>query len=228
MSSSINKITKPILGTSLGSFANGLKPTYDTSVLQEVLSYYQNLDTTGADTVLNNLQNQALNLSENLTDRVSTVPLGADLRAQNVENAFNAYQSMMMPAFERDISDLQSRLLNQGLTVGSEAYQRAMNDLYGVQNTALTSAVTQAFDKGNDIYDKDVENMIESAQLTNDVRQAEIDEIIKFLNNAMTGNEKQNKILEISTNKLEKDSQNDLAEIQNLLSLISSVGGIFL
>ena len=87
---------------------------------------------------------------------------------------------------------------------------------------------SKKWNKGNDIYDKDVENMIESAQLTNDVRQAEIDEIIKFLNNAMTGNEKQNKILEISTGKLEKDSQNDLAEIQNLLSLISSVGGIFL
>ncbi|MDR2427060.1 MAG: tail fiber domain-containing protein [Endomicrobium sp.] len=73
-----------------------------------------------------------------------------DKAAKRAEDAvYESFQRYNTPAFEKNLTDLQTKLVNQGIPVGSEAYKRAMQDLYNTQYDANLTAANQAVLTGN-------------------------------------------------------------------------------
>ena len=86
---------------------------------------------------------QARRVGETLAQPFSFASLGArpqadDASRQRIEQAIFARQE---PLFARDEAALQSRLANQGITQGSEAYRNAQDDFSRAKNDARLSAV---------------------------------------------------------------------------------------
>ena len=222
MSSSLNKVVSPILGAA-SDFGKQLTSMQDTSAYENLINYYNNLDTSLEDDSMKNLGNAALNLSGNLTDYISSVD-GSDAAREEAQNAvWNSYQSLLAPTHETETNDLQTRLLNQGLTVGSEAYERAMGDLQQKQNLALNQAAYQAVSAGNEAFNSSFQQALNNAKLNNQARKDSLDEIYKYTKESMSERDKQEKMFEL-TNELNKiNAQNEAAGIQALLSLMGAV-----
>ena len=68
---------------------------------------------------------------------------GADAATRNnVESAlYNRATSRLAPRFDRSRSALETRLTNQGITQGSDAYSREMSDFGQTENDAYQSAI---------------------------------------------------------------------------------------
>lgn len=226
MSSSIKKVTSGLSSALYGSSGVGsaLFPQQDTTALDNLLAYYSKMDTTTADNTLSNLEQEAYDLSHDLTDYISNVD-GSDTARQETQQAvMNAYLSNLLPLHEQQTSDLNTRLLNQGLTIGSEAYQRAMNDLAKTQNQALNQATYQSVLRGNEAFDNSFDNALKNATLNNDVRTAELKEIYQLLANTLTKEELMNKIYQIQSGIDKVNYQND----QNIYNGIKDIafGGL--
>jgi hypothetical protein len=67
---------------------------------------------------------------------------------QDTNNATQAIMSRVAPQLERDRSALQSRLANQGIVQGSEAYKNAVDDFGRQSNDAYIQAGLQGIDLG--------------------------------------------------------------------------------
>lgn len=59
--------------------------------------------------------------------------------------AWNEYENTNAPIMAQQTSQLETQLADQGLTPGSQAYQTAMQNLEANQNTANSSAASQAY-----------------------------------------------------------------------------------
>ena len=113
----------------------------------EILKYLNNYDTTNYDNTLKNLVSYAANASNqlsNMGDYNFSVD-GSDAARQRAEQAtYQSYLDKLQPQFANQTSDLQTSLANKGISIGSEAYSRAMSDLQDSQNSALNQAAYQA------------------------------------------------------------------------------------
>jgi hypothetical protein len=70
---------------------------------------------------------------------------GGDASTKRAEDSvFSAFSNRYEPIFYRQSNNLQDRLVNQGIPVGSEAYTRAMSDMNNTQNDARLQAMNQA------------------------------------------------------------------------------------
>lgn len=116
----------------------------------EVINFLNNYDTSNKDNTLSNLGSTAHNWSKYLSDNGVD---GSDAARQRAEAAnYNSYMDKYRPEFEKQTSDLQSRLVNQGLAPGGEAYQRATTDLLSGQNDAMQQAAYNSVKSGQDAY----------------------------------------------------------------------------
>lgn len=222
MSGSIKKVTTPIIN-SIGGAGGFLSQKTDTSALEDLIKYYQNYDTSLADGTLQNMGSTALDLSTNLPDYISSVDT-SDTARNDAQNAvWNAYQSLLTPQHETQTSDLNTRLLNQGLTVGSEAYQRAMNDLTQKQNLALNQAAYKAVSEGNDVYETLFDQSLEKAKLNNTVRKDQLKEIYDYTEKAKTDLDIQEKIFSAQQDLSKADTHNNQMDVNALLSLMSLI-----
>lgn len=211
MSSSIKKVSSGISSILYGdnSIGSALFPQQGTSALQNLLHYYSGLDTSMADNTLDNLEKEAYDLSGDLTSYVPSVD-GSDSARQAVQDAtLQSYLSTLLPQHQQQTNDLNTRLLNQGLTVGSEAYQRAMNDLNEEQNQAINQATYQSVIAGNTAFNDSFKNNLLNAELTNNVRQAELNEIYRLLANTLTKEELMEKIYQLQAGIDKTNYQND-------------------
>lgn len=211
MSSSIKKVTSGISSALYGdnSLGSALFPQHGTSALENLLRYYSGLDTSTADNTLHNLEQEAYDLSGDLTSYISSID-GSDNARQEVQNAtLQSYLSTLLPQHQQQTSDLNTRLLNQGLTVGSEAYQRAMNDLTEEQNQAINQATYQSVIAGNEAFNDSFKNDLLNAELANNVRQAELNEIYRLLANTLTKEELMEKIYQLQAGIDKTNYQND-------------------
>ncbi len=174
------------------------------------LNYLQNYDTSNYDNSVKNMTSQAYDLSQQLGNRpdyVYTVD-GSDAARQRMENA--TYQSAMqniMPAYEQRRSDLNTRLQNQGLSVGSEAYQRAMNDLESSQNAAINQAAYQSISAGQDAFNNSLQNAVTSADFTNSARNYPIQEIISLLSLSPSGYQVQQDLFDAASGVHKRQEQ---------------------
>ena len=181
MAKSIGKGINSLMG---GSSSGAYKSDKD------LLNYLNNYDTTNVDNTYKNLAQSAYNLSNTLSSRPDYIYSvdGSDAARQRMENA--VYQSAVdkiTPDFDNRRSQLETRLQNQGLSVGSEAYQRAMNDLEEEQNNAYNQAAYQSVIQGQNAFSNSLNNQISAANFQNNTRNNVVNEILNMLNGSYSG-----------------------------------------
>lgn len=72
----------------------------------------------------------------------------SESRKQVIDALYGQYSSRLDPRFEQERNAFETRLANQGIGVGSDAYSRAMDDFGRYRNDAYTSAMNQAVASG--------------------------------------------------------------------------------
>lgn len=159
---------------------------------REYLNYLNNKDTSLVDNTLNNLNQSAYNLSQTLSSRPDYVYSvdASDAARQRAENAtYNSYVSRLTPQFEQQQRQLETRLQNQGLSVGSEAYQNAMNSMYQQQNDALNQAAYNSVLQGQQAFSNSLSDSIRAGNFSNAARQYPVNEILQLISNSMSGDD---------------------------------------
>lgn len=207
MSSTLKKTGNILLNT-LGASPNGYGNLTDTSGYQNLINYYNQLNTMPADYTYQNMAQNALNLSQSLANRPDYVYQvdGSEQARQDAQNAvYQNYLSQLTPVFDQQTADLKTSLLNQGLSVGSEAYQRAMNDLMETQNKSLNQAVYQSVLAGQNAYSQSLADSIKAGNFQNEARTLPISELYALLKNTPS---------ELEKNKAVSDLQNQVAQTQ--------------
>lgn len=211
--------------------AGGASTSYNTAE-NEILKYLKNIDTSVADDSNANMAQQAYSLSQTLANRPNYIYSvdGSDAARERIENAtYNSYVDKLTPQFQQQTSDLQTRLANQGLSVGSEAYQRAMNDLQSQQNDALNQAAYKSVEAGQNAFSKSLQDAISAGNFTNSARVLPINEIYALLQNSPTEYEKNMQMYQIQNSAENRINTNKAAnaQAQNQLgmNIISGAAG---
>ncbi|HBO49495.1 MAG TPA: hypothetical protein DD619_01690 [Alphaproteobacteria bacterium] len=173
-------------------FANSSTDKYGYE--KNYLNYLGNYDTSNYDNTLKNMTGQALSMSRNLGNmpEYQFSVNGSDEARQRAENA--VYQSAvdkLTPQYQQQQADLQTSLANQGIGVGSEAYQRAMNDLQQKQNEALNQAAYQSIAAGQGAYSQSLSDNINSANFNNNSQLNYIQQIKALLEGSVSGYQNQ-------------------------------------
>ena len=191
-------------------------------------NYLSNYDTTNYDNTLNNLTAQALNMSQNLGDALPQFQFtvdGSDAARQRAEQAvYQGYVDKLQPQFNQATADLQTSLVNQGLSVGSEAYQRAMTDLQNNQNSALQQAAYQSVLAGQDAFSQSLGNSIDAAKFSNGARQNYIDQILSLLQNSVSGYQNQQQLYNASAAVKNRTAAAKQQAYDNMVSFGGKVG----
>lgn len=154
----------------------------------ELVRFLDKQDTSNVDTTLENLTRYARLSSEDLAERMGdytfSVNASDEARQQAQDATYNQYMDRLTPQFERQSSDLHTRLINQGLGVGTEAYQRAMTDLQQEQNEATNQAAYQSVLAGQQAYTQDLANQIAAGTFGNQAQQSYINQLASALENS--------------------------------------------
>lgn len=188
------------IGKLLGG--GGSASTSYTPAESQYLSYLKSYDTSLADNASNNMAQSAFDLSQTLSARpnyIYSVDGSDTARQQAVDATYNSYVDLLTPQFSQQTSDLQTRLANQGLSVGSEAYQRAMNDLQTKQNESLNQAAYASVLNGQNAFSQSLKDNINAAQFSNAARQLPINEIYALLQNTPTAYQNNQQIYQVQS-----------------------------
>ena len=157
---------------------------------RDYVDYLKNYNTGNYDNTQSNMTATALNMSQNLGNMPEynfNVNYSDDARRQAEEATFNSYAAKVVPQYQQQTADLHTSLINQGIPVGSEAYQRAMSGLQSSQNAALNQAAYQSVLNGQNAYSQSLADSINAAQFNNTARQNYIAQIQSLLNGAVSG-----------------------------------------
>jgi hypothetical protein len=88
-------------------------------------------------------------------DSAPAMPVANEATRMSVADAlYNQARSRLDPTYEQGASNLESKLAAQGITLGSEAYDRAMGNFMRDKNDAYTSASNAANMSGIDAMDR--------------------------------------------------------------------------
>lgn len=188
------------MSKSLGKVINGT-PSYNATAVggtQKYLNYLNGLDTSTVDNTLKNLTNNAYALSSQLPDYVYNAD-GSDEARQRMENSYyNNAVSKMNRQYGLQQQDLQTKLANQGIAVGSEAYNNAMNNFYDNYNNALNDAAFNSINYGQQAFSSSLKDAIDSGNFTNKARQASLEEILSALQNSVSKGQVQRELYTIA------------------------------
>lgn len=156
------------------------------------LSAVNSVDTKNYDNVLKNFETKANEMSgnSNLGNWIWNVDGSDDARQRAEAATFQAYLDKTQPIYEQQKNDLHNRLINQGLTVGSEAYQRAMNDLQTNQNDATNQAAYNSVLNGQNAFTQSLNDSLNSSSFANSAQTGYIGNIWNLLANSMSGYDK--------------------------------------
>ncbi|MBR3675977.1 MAG: hypothetical protein IKN71_02465 [Alphaproteobacteria bacterium] len=157
---------------------------------RDYVDYLKNYNTGNYDNTQSNMTATALNMSQNLGNMPEykfNVDYSDDARRQAEEATFNSYAAKVVPQYQQQTADLHTSLINQGIPVGSEAYQRAMSGLQSSQNAALNQAAYQSVLNGQNAYSQSLADSINAAQFNNTAQQNYIAQIQSLLNGAVSG-----------------------------------------
>lgn len=158
--------------------------------------YLDGLDTSVVDNTNKNLANNAYGLSSQLPNYVYNAN-GSDEARQRMENAvYNQATSKLNKQFGTDMSDLQTKLQNQGLGVGGQAYQNAVSSLQDSHYDNLNNAAYNSIIQGQNAFSNSLDDTIKSGNFTNNSRQMTLNEILQSLQN------------NVSTYQMQKDKYN--------------------
>lgn len=176
------------IGSVFGSGGQASTSMYGSE--NEILKYLNNYDTTNYDNTLKNLVSYAANASNqlsNMGDYNFSVD-GSDAARQRAEQAtYQSYLDKLQPQFANQTSDLQTSLANKGISIGSEAYSRAMSDLQDSQNSALNQAAYQATLAGQNAFSNSLSDDLRSAGFSNAAQTSYINQLLQALQNSYSG-----------------------------------------
>jgi hypothetical protein len=182
------------MSKSLGKLTGTGTVKYDNSPTTRLVEYLNKYDTSNVDNTLSNLTDWAEGGSENLASLMGDYTFNVDAsdkaRQQAQDATYQAYIDKLNPQFAQQTSDLSTALQNKGLAVGSEAYQRAMNDMQDNQNEALNQAAYQSVLAGQQAYSQDLANQINAGQFGNQAQQNYINQLLSALQGSASGYEK--------------------------------------
>lgn len=218
MSKSVGKVVGSLTGT------KGIK--YDSTPANNYMSYLKNYDTSKTDDTLSNLQQYALNQSQNINNMGDwTFNAGAsdEARQQAQEATYSSYMDYLNPQFERQTADYSTMLQNKGLPVGSEAYERAMSDLQDRQNAAVNQAAYQSVLAGQQAYTQDLQNNIAAGNFGNSAQSAYLAQILGALGESPSAYDIQGDIYAVGSNKAQNEYNAKQQTAANRLSLINSL-----
>lgn len=214
------------------------KPKQDTTPYKNYSAYLKSVDTSNVDNTLGNLTSYALNQSKNLMnnsnwylpevnpeDWTLSVEASDEARQRAEEATFNSVMNYLQPQFEQEKSDLETSLINKGLPVGSEAYQRAMTDYENAKNQAINQAAYQSVLNGQNAYSQSLNDAIaagnfgnsslsaiENAQLaSNNAQQGLMQQIFNAMSGSPSSYENKQNIFSVDAGKAAVDYQNALA-----------------
>ena len=142
----------------------GNVPTYDVNQAKEMYNYTLNKGRY-------NVNNGFAGLTWNPTTNTLNTTYGQQMQGllgnlfggtnadkQAADSVYSAFSDRYEPLFERQTNNLQDRLVNQGIPVGSEAYSRAMSDISQTQNDARQQAMYQAQQAGQQARNNEIQN----------------------------------------------------------------------
>ncbi len=144
----------------------GSVPTYDINQAKDLYQWTLNQ---GRYNVNNGLAGLSWDADSNtlnttygpqLQSVLGTLFGGTNADKQAADSVFSAFSDRYEPIFERQADNLQDRLVNQGIPVGSEAYSRAMNDLAQTQNDAYQQAAYQSVQAGQQARNNEIQNSL--------------------------------------------------------------------
>lgn len=191
------------------------KVSYDMTPYNDYLNYLKNYDTSNVDNTLSNLTSWAESASQNLGNTMGNYTFNveaSDAARQAAQDAvYNQYMDRLTPQFEQQTSDLSTSLINKGLPVGSEAYQRAMSDLQQEQNDATNQAAYQSVLAGQNAYSQDLQNQIAAGNFGNTAQQSYINQLLSALTGSASGYENQQNIFSVGTGRANLQYQQDKA-----------------
>lgn len=178
-------------GKIAGALGGGsTKTVYNPTAIagtQGFLNYLNGLDTSTVDNTQKNLANNAYALSSQMPDYVYNVD-GSDAARQRMENAvYSQAVNKMNQQFDQQRTNLQTSLQNQGLAVGSQAYQNAMNSFNTNYNDALTNAAYESISQGQSAFSQSLNDSISAGSFTNSARQMTLNEILQSLSQNVSG-----------------------------------------
>ena len=210
--------------------SGGKKVKYDFTPYNQYLDYLKNYDTSNVDNTLNNLTSWASSASQNLGDQFGNYTFNveaSDAARQAAQDAvYNQYMERLQPQFQQQTDDLQTRLANQGLSVGSEAYQRAMSDLLQEQNDATNQAAYQSVLAGQNAYTQDLQNQIAAGNFGNTAQQSYINQLLSALQGSASGYENKQNIFSVGTAKSGLKYKQDKANAASKSGFGSSLGSL--
>ena len=204
-------------------FGSGSTNTYGYE--NNYLNYLNNYNTSNYDSTLNNMTSAALNMSKNLSSMpdYQLAVDASDAARQRAENAtYQAAVNQIMPQYAQQMSDLQTQLANQGIPVGSDAYNRAMGSLQSAQSSALQQAALQSVEKGQDAYTQSLNDSINAAQFGNTAQQNYVDQILSLLKNSVSGYQNQENIYNTNNGIQNRIAQSEQSGWNNLTSTIKA------
>lgn len=179
------------MSKSIGKLTGTGTVKYDTSPTKNLVKFLDEYNHEPVDTTLSNLSTWASDASGNLGNLMGDYTFNIDAsdaaRQQAQDATYQAYVDKLTPQFDRQTSDMQARLANQGISVGSEAYQRAMGDLQDNQNEALNQAGYQSVLAGQNAYSQDIQNQIAAGGFGNQAQQAYINQLLTALTGSSSG-----------------------------------------
>lgn len=182
------------MSKSLGKLTGTGTVKYDNSPTTRLVEYLNKYDTSNVDNTLSNLTEWAEGGSENLASLMGNYTFNVDAsdkaRQQAQDATYQAYIDKLNPQFAQQTSDLSTALQNKGLAVGSEAYNRAMNNMQDNQNEALNQAAYQSVLAGQNAYSQDLQNQINAGSFGNQAQQNYINQLLSALQGSASGYEK--------------------------------------
>jgi hypothetical protein len=193
-------------------------PTKDIQYAKDYVNWLQNYSTENVDNTLNNMTTWSSNDSANNMNNINfTFDVNASdkARQQAQDATYQAYIDKLNPQFARQTSDLSTALQNKGLAVGSEAYQRAMNDMQNNQNEALNQAAYQSVLAGQNAYSQDLQNQINAGNFGNTAAQQYINALQSAMEGSASGYEHQQNLYAARKALSDLEYQNALIEASN-------------
>ena len=204
-------------------FGSGSTGTYGFE--KNYTNYLNNYNTGNYDNTLNNLTANALSMSQNLgamPNYVFSVNGSDDARRAAEQAVYQAYVDKLTPQYQQQQADLETSLANKGISVGSEAYQRAMNDLQSTQNAALNQAAYNSVIAGQNAYDNSLKNSISAANFSNNARQNYISQILSQLQNSGSGYKNQMNLYNAQHGIQARRTQDEESGWKNLGMVVSN------
>lgn len=205
------------------------KVKYDMSPYKSYQSYLENYDTSNVDNTLSNLTKNAYNQSKqlsNMGDYTFSVDGSDEARQRAEEATYQSYVDKLTPEFERQTANYATMLQNQGIPVGSEAYNRAMGDLEEKQNDALRQAAYASVLNGQNAFTQSLGNEVTAGSFGNSSQQAYINQLLSQLTGSASGYENQQNLFGVRSGKSNLKYQQDKANANSSSGIGSALGTI--